>query len=91
MNAENICQSCSMPLTDETLLGTEKDGSKNHEYCKYCYQDGTFVTPGITVHQMENIIKEKMKERNIDSSIVNIAVNALPYLKRWRNAAQAVR
>ena len=41
-----------MPLTDENLLGTEKDGTKNHEYCKYCYQNGSFVNPDMTVDQM---------------------------------------
>lgn len=86
MNAENICQSCSMPLTDESLLGTEKDGSKNHEYCKYCYQNGSFVNPGITVEQMSSFIQQKMKEMNIDSAITGSAMNVLPYLKRWKKA-----
>ena len=84
MNTENICQSCSMPLTDESLLGTEKDGSKNHEYCKYCYQNGSFVNEGITVDQMSSFIQQKMKEMHIDSEVTSKAVNVLPYLKRWR-------
>ena len=35
-----FCQSCGMPLTDEGLLGTEKDGAKAPDYCIYCYKDG---------------------------------------------------
>ena len=31
-----------MPLTEE-ILGTNADGSKNEEYCMYCYRDGKFL------------------------------------------------
>ena len=31
-----------MPLTEE-VLGTNADGSKNDEYCIYCYKDGKFL------------------------------------------------
>ena len=37
-----FCQSCGMPLTDQ-VLGTNADGSKNEEYCMYCYKDGKFI------------------------------------------------
>ena len=37
-----FCQSCGMPLTDE-VLGTNADGSKNEDYCTYCYKDGKFL------------------------------------------------
>ena len=37
-----FCQSCGMPLTDD-VLGTNADGSKNEEYCMYCYKDGKFL------------------------------------------------
>ena len=37
-----ICQSCAMPLTDESMLGTNQDGSKNEDYCIYCYKNGAF-------------------------------------------------
>ena len=87
MNTENICQSCSMPLTNESLLGTEKDGSKNNEYCKYCYQNGSFVNPGMTVDEMSSFIEQKMKEMHIDGEVINKTVNALPYLKRWKDMA----
>ena len=39
---QKFCQSCGMPLNPE-VLGTEKDGSKNEEYCTYCYADGHFT------------------------------------------------
>ena len=39
---QKFCQSCGMPLTEE-LLGTNADGSKNEDYCIYCYKDGKFL------------------------------------------------
>ena len=38
-----FCQSCAMPLQGEETLGTNADGSKNHDYCSYCYKEGTFT------------------------------------------------
>ena len=37
------CQSCGMPMTSEEQWGTYADGSRNEEYCCYCYQKGAFV------------------------------------------------
>ncbi|MBR6920026.1 MAG: zinc ribbon domain-containing protein, partial [Bacteroidales bacterium] len=39
---QKFCQSCGMPLTEE-MLGTNADGSKNGDYCSYCYKDGAFT------------------------------------------------
>ena len=38
-----FCQSCGMPLQKNEELGTNHDGSKNEEYCCYCYKDGAFT------------------------------------------------
>ncbi|MBQ3904876.1 MAG: helix-turn-helix domain-containing protein [Eubacterium sp.] len=45
-----VCQCCGMPLEDE-LIGRNKDGSLNEEYCKWCYADGTY-----TYSDMDNLI-----------------------------------
>jgi len=37
-----ICQCCGMPLEDE-LIGRNRDGSLNENYCKWCYADGTYT------------------------------------------------
>ncbi len=37
-----ICQCCGMPLEDG-ILGRNKDGSLNEEYCRWCYADGTYM------------------------------------------------
>ena len=40
---EKICQSCGMPITSNEMLGTNADGVKNEDYCKYCYECGEFI------------------------------------------------
>jgi len=72
-----------MPIEDPALQGTQKDGSKSSEYCKYCYQDGAFVNPGMTLDEMRSIVIEKMEENKIPEDIIESAVSSLPYLKRW--------
>jgi radical SAM superfamily enzyme len=84
MENKNFCQSCSMPLDNPELLGTEKDGSKSHEYCKYCYQNGSFINPNMSLKEMTSLVINQMEKRNIDSKIIDMAVSSLPNLKRWR-------
>ena len=38
-----ICQFCGMPIEDDSILGRDKDGTLNEEYCKWCYADGTYT------------------------------------------------
>ena len=38
-----VCQCCGMPLTEDSLISREPDGSFNEDYCKWCYTDGGFV------------------------------------------------
>ena len=47
-----ICQSCGMPIENNEQLGTNKDGSINQDYCKYCFDKGEFVEKVC----MENIL-----------------------------------
>jgi len=84
MKLENNCQSCSMPLDNPELQGTEKDGSKSNEYCKYCYQDGVFINPGMTLKEMTELVITQMEKMNLDSKTIDIAVSSLPNLKRWK-------
>ena len=37
-----ICQCCGMPLED-SIIGRNKDGSFNEDYCKWCYADGQYT------------------------------------------------
>ena len=37
-----ICQCCGMPLED-SIIGKDKDGALNEDYCKWCYADGQYT------------------------------------------------
>ena len=59
---QKFCQSCGMPLTDE-VLGTNADGSKNEEYCMYCYNDGKFLQD-CTMEEMIEFCSQFVDEVN---------------------------
>jgi hypothetical protein len=88
MNTEKFCQSCSMPLDSKDILGTEKDGSSNLAYCKYCYKDGAFTAPGMTLAGMEYRVRTRMAKMDLPADLVKLAVDRLPFLKRWSGAAE---
>ena len=46
-----VCQCCGMPLED-AILGRDKDGTLNEEYCQWCYADGTY-----TYSDMDDLIR----------------------------------
>ena len=61
---ENLrfCQSCGMPLTDG-VFGNEADGSRNDDYCIYCYRDGAF-TDNCTMEEMAEHCAQFVDEFN---------------------------
>lgn len=78
------CQSCGMPLSkDDKGGGTEKDGRKSLLYCSHCYQNGAFTQPDITVDQMVDLVKGKMKEMHIPGFLSYFMTRNIPSLKRW--------
>ena len=82
---KEICQSCSMPLTRSDDFGTNADGSRNEEYCQYCYKNGEFSDPNLTKEQMI----EKLTEMSFDMGMTeqearDMAEVIIPTLKRWQ-------
>lgn len=88
MEPKLFCQSCTMPIDNVADKGTEKDGTKSNEYCRYCYQNGSFTDPDITFEKMSVLVKEQMQKRHIPQNIIQKSMDSLPYLKRW-NAQHA--
>ena len=37
-----VCQSCGMPMVSEADHGTEADGTASADYCRHCYEGGTY-------------------------------------------------
>jgi len=85
MADKHFCQSCSMPMDSPELFGTEKDGAKNSEYCKYCYANGGFTNPNLTLEEMIEHMKQRMEKDRLPEDVVEVAINRLPFLKRWRS------
>lgn len=85
MQPKMICQSCTMPIDSIDDRGTEKDNSKSNEYCKYCYQHGALINPGMSLDEMKTIITTQMKKMNLPESIIQLSLNTLPHLKRWKH------
>lgn len=83
--ANKNCQSCGMPLSrDEKGGGTNADGTLNTLYCSHCYQRGGFTQPTMTVLQMQDLVRGKLKEMGIPSFIGWFFVRGIPKLQRWR-------
>ena len=83
-----FCQSCEMPLETEEVMGTNKEGSKNTDYCIYCYKEGNF-TEDVTMDEMIEISLKHMKEFFKDDpsfkeeeALANMK-EFFPKLKRW--------
>lgn len=89
MQEMKFCQSCGMPLTDD-ILGTNADGSKNEDYCAYCYKDGAF-TGDFTMEEMIAFCSQFVDEynKNTQQSLTREAYEDVlrqyfPQLKRWK-------
>ena len=79
-----ICQSCSMPMDNKSLYGTNIDGSINSDYCIYCYKNGEFkdkvsmdeyIEMMIPFHDQANMTAEQMRQH---------CETIFPTLKRWK-------
>jgi len=80
------CQSCGMPLKmDPAGGGSERDGTKNPMYCSSCYRDGAFISPEMTVTEMQELVDRVLRDEVKTNRIFRwIAVSQIPRLKRWR-------
>jgi sulfatase maturation enzyme AslB (radical SAM superfamily) len=85
MENKEICQSCGMPLDSEVVKGTEKNGLKSNEYCKYCYENGEFKHPKMSLEEMQNNVKNQMKKLELHDYAIQKTINILPALKRWKS------
>ena len=74
-----------MPLRTEADLGTNADGSKNSDYCKFCFKDGKFTDEGSTMEQkIEQMVSTAKKMAIPEDNARKMAGEILPTLKRWR-------
>ncbi len=81
-----ICQCCGMPLED-SILGKNKDGSLNENYCRWCFADGTY-----TYSDMDNLIDvcvQHMVGENFSEEQARAYLKQkLPTLDYWKRYAE---
>lgn len=76
-----------MPLkADPQGGGTNADGTRNQEYCSYCYVGGRFVNPDMNIGEMRALVIEKLRERGYPGFVARFFASGLDRLKRWRPA-----
>ena len=73
-----------MPIDNVADRGTEKDGSTSSEYCKYCYQNGAFISPNMSFEEMKSLVITQMEKMNLPANTIQNSIRSLPDLKRWR-------
>ena len=81
-----FCQSCGMPMEDSgALSGTNADGSKNADYCKYCFENGAFIDD-VTMEEMIATCVPHMTATTAlsEAQAAEMLRNFLPTLKRWK-------
>lgn len=86
-NINKICQSCGKPINKPDEYGKNSDGSQNNDYCGYCFRDGNFTNPNITMEYMIDIAAI------LTANVLNISEKeaiektkiTIPKLKRWQS------
>ena len=79
---ELFCQCCGMPL-DDSIIGRNRDGSMNEDYCQWCYADGTY-----TYSDMDDLIRvcipNMVKEGFSEEQARTYLKENLPKLDYWK-------
>ncbi|MSQ14955.1 MAG: transcriptional regulator [Dehalococcoidia bacterium] len=68
-------------------FGTNSDGTKTEEYCMFCYQDGAFTTPNLTLDEMISMsVRVMTSELNFsEQRAVELSNSVIPNLRRWKD------
>ena len=79
---ELICQCCGMPLED-AILGRNRDGSINEDYCQWCYADGTYTYSDMD-ELIEVCIPHMTKQGFTEEQARSCMSKTLPKLDYWK-------
>ena len=84
---QKFCQCCGMPMGDtDELYGTNANGGKNEEYCRYCFENGEFTFKGAMEEMIELCVPNMTAANpNINEEEARkIMAEWFPTLKRWK-------
>ena len=81
-----FCQSCGMPLEKPDDFGTGANGFRINDYCHYCFQNGAFTEPNITMQAMIDKCVGIMAKQGImqEAQAKALMFEVIPKLKRWQ-------
>ena len=83
---QRICQCCGMPLEDG-IIGRNRDGTLNEDYCQWCYADGTY-----TYSDMDDLIEvclpHMVGENFTEEQARAYMKQKLPQLDYWKRYAE---
>lgn len=81
-----ICQCCGMPIDDDAILGRDKDGTLNEDYCKWCYADGTYTYSDMD--ELIDVCVRHMVNEDFTEEQARAYMKAmLPQLDYWKRYA----
>lgn len=83
MEEKIICQSCGMPMTKEQF-GSNKDGSLNSDYCKYCFENGEFIDKVTMCEYVEMCSQYGEQAGMTNEQMKEYCEKLFPTLKRWK-------
>ena len=80
-----LCQSCAMPLEKVEDFAKNQDGSKNEDYCQYCYADGKFTSETTMEEMIDFCAPMMVKSGSVKTKeeAVEQMNKFFPTLKRW--------
>ena len=88
------CQSCGMPISEESHYGKNADGSKNEDFCCYCYPEGMLASPDETLEEMVESCVPFIVEDGTFTKEEKVAremlTEFLPTLKRWKKQGMII-
>jgi hypothetical protein len=75
-----------MPLVKPEDFGTAADGMRSNDYCRYCYPNGAFTDPNISLQGMIDRCVGIMAQQGImpEGQARALMSATLPKLKRWK-------
>lgn len=78
-----ICQCCGMPLEDDEIISRNSDGTKNEDYCKWCYADGTYTYSNMD-ELIDVCVTHMVKEDFTEAQARAYMQELLPTLDYWK-------
>lgn len=86
-----FCQSCAIPMPNDSLLGTNSDGTLNPDYCRYCYDNGRFLQDVTMEEFIELCVPLAPHAGMTEAQMRNHCTRVFPALKRWKGARSEQR